>query len=65
MMRSLRCVLLTLLVTALLAEGAAVLAAWRVGYWLEAPAQAPKRADAIAVLGGSRSTARVLRRSSC
>ncbi len=61
MMRSLRCVLLTLLVTALLAAGAAVLAAWRVGYWLEAPGQAPKRADAIAVLGGDEEGERATR----
>ena len=51
-MRALRCVLLTLLATALLVAGAMAVVAARAGHWLEAPAQAPRRADAIAVLGG-------------
>ncbi len=61
MMRTLRCVLLTLLVTALLVAGAGTIAAWRVGYWLEAPGEAPRHADAIAVLGGDEEGERALR----
>lgn len=52
MMRTLRCVVLTLVVSALVLAGALVLLAARGGYWLEAPGQMPTRADAIAVLGG-------------
>ena len=60
-MRALRCVLLTLLATALLVAGAMAVVAARAGHWLESPAQAPKRADAIAVLGGDEEGERATR----
>ena len=61
MMRALRCVLLTLVVSALLATVATVVVAARAGYWLEAPGQAPRRANAIAVLGGDEEGERAVR----
>lgn len=61
MTRTLRTVLFTLLAVVLLAAGAAALVAARAGYWLEAPGQAPKHADAIAILGGDEEGERALR----
>ena len=61
MMRALRCVVLTLLVAALLAAAATAVVAARAGYWLEAPGQAPRRAEAIAVLGGDEEGERATR----
>ena len=52
MSRCLRCVVMSLLVFGLLVAVGSALFAARAGHWLESPAQAPKRADAIAVLGG-------------
>ena len=52
MNRTLRCVLTTLLVVALLLATSVALIAARAGHWLESPSQAPRRADAIAILGG-------------
>lgn len=61
MMRALRCVLLTFVVSALLAAAATAVVAARAGYWLEAPGQAPRRAEAIAVLGGDEEGERATR----
>ena len=52
MNRTLRSILLSFLGAALLAAAGAAFVVARAGYWLEAPAQAPRRADVIAVLGG-------------
>lgn len=60
-MRSLRCVLLTLVAAALAVAAGGALVAWRVGYWLEAPGQPPRHADAIAVLGGDEEGERAVR----
>lgn len=61
MRRALACLAaaLALLTTAI--GAAATLAAWRAGYWLEGPAQTPRRADAIAVLGGDEDGERAAR----
>ena len=52
MSRALRCVMMTLMSAFLLVAAGSALFVARAGQWLESPAQAPKRADAIAVLGG-------------
>ncbi len=61
MMRALRCVLLTLLAVALMGAAATVVVAARAGYWLEAPGQAPRRTNAIAILGGDEEGERATR----
>lgn len=61
MMRALRCVLLTLLAVALTGAAATAVVTSRAGHWLESPAQAPRRADAIAILGGDEEGERALR----
>jgi uncharacterized SAM-binding protein YcdF (DUF218 family) len=50
---SLKRVLLGILLAAVTGVAALAYAVSRAGYWLEAPAQAPVRADAIVVLGGN------------
>ena len=52
MNRALRCILLSFLVAGLLVAAGSALVIAHAGHWLEAPAQSPKHADAIAVLGG-------------
>jgi len=49
---TIRCILLSFLVAGLLLAVGTVVVVNRAGYWLEAPAQVPKPANAIAVLGG-------------
>ena len=61
MNRTLRCVLTTLLVVALLLAASVALIAARAGHWLESPSQAPRRADAIAILGGDEEGERATR----
>ena len=51
-MRALRSFLLSAAIIALLAAAALAFVAAYGGYWLQAPAQAPARSDAIVVLGG-------------
>jgi uncharacterized SAM-binding protein YcdF (DUF218 family) len=50
--RTVRCVLLALAVAGAVVVASLAILALVAGHWLEAPAQSPKRADAIAVLGG-------------
>ena len=52
MIRALRSFLLSLAVMLVLAAVATVFVAAYGGYWLQSPAQQPRRADAIVVLGG-------------
>ena len=61
MNRTLRCVLTTLLVVALLLAASLALIAARAGHWLESPSQAPRRANAIAILGGDEEGERATR----
>jgi len=61
MNRTFRCVLTTLLVVALLLAASGALIAARAGHWLESPSQAPRRANAIAILGGDEEGERATR----
>lgn len=51
--RTLLAVLLSFALAGAIGAAALAFAASRAGYWLQAPAQAPIRADAIVVLGGN------------
>jgi len=59
--RALACLLLSLAIVCAVAVGGAVLLGLGAGRWLESPAQAPKRADAIAILGGDEEGERATR----
>lgn len=61
MSRALRCVMVSFLAAFLLVAAGSALFMARAGHWLELPAQAPMRADAIAVLGGDEEGERATR----